>query len=83
MKKTKEKPRMQIMETFGEKLRMAGWYWKECENLEYYESEWRELLPELQVKYPALVKAWNDLKIAKYTVGVLLEKALDENPVES
>lgn len=56
----------------NEIVRMIGYFWKEREDLERW-SSWEKNLPIIKEKYPEIIVAWENYKIAIKTLDRLVE----------
>jgi hypothetical protein len=60
-------------------LDMLVYFWEEKGDVTRY-CEWERMQPELQRKYPEIIKAWNDYLASRRTLTAVLHYALDHLP---
>ncbi len=54
-----------------EDIRMLQYFWEEKEDIERY-CDFEDIKEDLAENYPEILKCWNDYKITKKLLGIVL-----------
>lgn len=55
-----------------EQINDLKYFWEEYRNLERY-CDFEKLKPQIQEQLPELLKAWNDYKLSKKIMSIIVE----------